>query len=414
MRARFSLGTAILALAACGGGSGDGSSGASGSFHVLGVNVAAGQVWKINRPLEVRFSEDVDFSTVSLNTIRVIDSTGFSAIGYFYQPTDPDTGQLDPRRVAFQPTCPALEDFSDAGLVPGRTYTLSVSASGGVPTLTSTSGESLSGGILRSFVTPDSDNPLELFQDSVPGPPRVIVLPERPESGEVVDPDTAATHVEIGGVRRFFGREASSQQGLLEPGLELPLSHYSLPENQVAFVLQFDQSVLASKTNLARVRLEYAAASGWERVSAVAELEGNCTQDGARVRVEPRGILPQNRDLRVVVEAGFLDLSGDPTTAIVDDVALAHTLTGGSPNPLFPDVDNPEVDELLEGFAFEELEDQSAVFPVPAASWQDGRLEANFAFSGTGGVNGEFDWHIPPGTELVLDTNSADTTRGGH
>lgn len=412
MQARLWLGTAILGLTACGGGSGEGSSSSSGSFHVLGVNVAPGQVWKINRALEVRFSQDVDFSTVSLNTVKISDGTGISAIGYFYQPTDPETGQLDPRRVTFQPTCPSLEDFSDAGLVPGRTYTLTVSASNGAPTLASTSGEALTGGILRSFVTPDSTNPLELFQDSVPGPPRVIVLPERPEIGEVVDPDTAATHVEIGGVKRFFGRDETTQEGQLEPGLKLPLSHYSLPENQVAFVLQFDQSILASSTNLSRVRLEYDSSSGWERVSAVAELEGNCTQDGARVRVEPRGILPQNRGLRVVVQSGFLDLSGDPTTAIIDDVALAYTLTGGSPNPLFPDIDNPEVDEVLEAFAFEELEDQTAVFPVPAAHWQDGRLEANFAFGGTGGPGGDFDWHIPPGTELVLDTNS-DVIFGG-
>lgn len=413
MLARLSLGflLGLSGLACSGGVSGD-STGSSGSFYVAGSNITEAQVWRINRAIEVRFSEDVDFGTVSLNTIRVADGTGFSATGTFYQPEDPETGLVDRTRVVFQPNCPLEDDFSDAGLLPGKNYFLTIASSLNAPTLVSTSGARISSGIVVSFSTPDSSDPLELFQDSVPGPPQVVILPERPEAGILLDPDTPASHVEIGGVKRFFGIDPDTQSGMLEPGLSLPLCHYSLPENQVAFVLQFDQSILATSENLGRLRVEYLTASGWSRVPSQAGLEANCTVDGSRVRLVPTGILPQKRQLRTVIEAGFVDLSGDGTGATVANATLVQTLGAGDQNPIFPDISNPAADEILEGFGLDSLEDKAAVFPVPTAIWGDGRLEANFAFGGTGGPDGEFDWHVPPATEIVLDTTS-DVIFGG-
>lgn len=402
-----------LLAVGCSGGGGGGSAGAAGDFFVLSTNVVTGQTWKINRPIELVFSQDVDFSTVNLGTVRVVDDTGISAIGFFYQPTDDATGQVDRRRVVFQPRCPSEDDFGDGGLLPGTDYSLIVAANPGAPTLRSLAGEPLTGGLLRQFHTPDSDDASDLFIDTVAGPPLVLILPTRPQPGEPIDPDTPATHVVIGGLKRFFGRDQVTQEGRLEPGLSLPLNHYSLPENQVAFVLQFNQPVGSSTTNLARLALQYRDDTGqWQDVPSQVELEANCAEDGAVVRVLPRGILPQGHELRARVGQGFQDIVGDGTTAPAEQFALAETLVGGEPNPLFPDVDNPEVDEVLEGFEESGLEDQDAVFPVPSAEWKDGRLEASFAFGGTGGPGGNFDWHVPPSTELVLDTTS-DVIFGG-
>ena len=411
MLARITLGLSLVALLGCSGSS-DIAPGALGDFYVVEANVASGSIWKINRPIEITFSKDVDFTTVNQSTIRIADQTGFSATGVFYQPTHPQTGLLNRKKVVFQPNCPALEDASDAGLVPFRKYKLIVPSDSAGYTVRSTSADTLDSGLVREFMTPESFDPFELFQDTVAGPPRVLILATRPTPGEPIDPDTPATFVEIGGVQRFFGRDPVTLEGRLEAGLDLPLSHYSLPENQVSFVVQFDQSVLATAANLAHLRIEYEGATGWERISSVVELDRNCTEDGARVRVTPRGILPQNKTLRVVVADGFEDLAGDPSNAVNQTFAVAETLSGGDPNPLFPSVDNPEVDEVLESFDLVDFEDQTAVFPVPTAKWGDGGLEANFAFGGTGGPGGDFDWHIAPGTELVLDTNS-DVIFGG-
>src|SRR5262245_47572472 len=99
-----------LLLAACaGGGGGGGSSG----FELTSLNLGNGAIWQINRRIEFTFSQDVDFSTVSLNTINIRTSSGTPATGsFFLKPVDRDNdGQTaddapDPRTVVFQPTCP--------------------------------------------------------------------------------------------------------------------------------------------------------------------------------------------------------------------------------------------------------------------------------------------------------------------
>ena len=57
------------------GGSGDTG---SSSFTVQSVSVTSGQVWQINRPIDVTFSQDVDFTTVGLNTIALSTPSGLS------------------------------------------------------------------------------------------------------------------------------------------------------------------------------------------------------------------------------------------------------------------------------------------------------------------------------------------------
>ena len=234
----------VLLLAACSGGSSSGTS--SSGFRITDVSVKLGQEWKINRPIDITFNRDVDFSTVSLNTIRVADEQGKGATGFFTMPSGVN-GVPDPRRVRFQPACPTREDNSDAGLQPDRSYQLTVLGSqvGGL-TVRSTAGDVIHEGKLVTFHTPKTDDPLELFLDTVPGPPAVRV---RGVGGVDLD-DPSATHAEVGGIPVYFTLDLGTQQGRLPAGFEIPLNHYSIPENQVSVILHFNQPVIATAANI--------------------------------------------------------------------------------------------------------------------------------------------------------------------
>mgnify|MGYP006966864782 CR=1 FL=1 len=407
------VGLALWTVAGCGGGVSSGS-GASGSqFSVVGVNVLQGMEWKLNRPIDVTFSHDVDFATVTMNTINIVDPMGRAATGVFTFPTLPD-GTIDTRTVRFQPNCPRLADFSDAGLVPATSYRLTVlgSDAGGV-TVRSTDGDNLKVGVLVNFATPNSSDPLALFLDTVPGPPSVRL---RGSSGVAAD-DLDACYVDVGGQRVYFQLRLSDQTGRIP--FELPLNHYSIPENQVSVVVHFNQPVNATPTNIdpAYVSIQYFTGLVWTDIQSDMDLFENCTETGAALRMIPRGILPQDSPLRVVVRQGFADLTGDSISSDLTKFAMADTVQAGKPNPLFPGIGNPEVDEVLETFTLGgtqlgSLEDTTAAFEVPRADWGGGELKASFDFGGTGGPGGDFDWHLPPGVDVILNTIS-DTITGG-
>lgn len=411
----ITLGCALM-LSACSGGSGGVSTPTTNNstkIRVTGINVLNGQEWQINRALDIQFSRDVDFSTVNFNTINLMDSQGVSATGVFSHPLD-SQGNLNRRMIRFQPNCPTQADFSDAGLLPDRTYRLTVkgSSTGGVA-LTDTSGEGLEIGAAVEFNTPDSVDPLVLFVDTTAGPPVVVVR------GLNDDPALPASSLVLGGIEQEFLWSVVDQEGRLL--FDVPLNHYSIEENQLQVVLQFNQPIDATAENIntGLVRLQYRENGATDFTDMATELEllANCTERGASLRVSPLGLVPQDSDLRVVLFQGFKDLTGNPTESDFDNFSVMHTVEAGDPNALHPGIDNPEVDDLFETFDLSgneigSIEDITANSEFPAANWGDGVLEASFAFGGTGGPNGNFDWHIPQGTERVLNTVS-DTIQGG-
>ena len=114
-----------LALFSCSGSSGGADSdNFPGSpdvdFAVLSTSVTPGAVWRLNRPIEVEFTHDIDFGTVSQSTVQIRDSQGLPAIGTF--------SLLDARTIQFQPTCPTNDTNSDGGLRQGRSYRLTIAA----------------------------------------------------------------------------------------------------------------------------------------------------------------------------------------------------------------------------------------------------------------------------------------------
>ncbi len=392
---------------------GDSGGTGSSSFTVQSVSVTSGQVWQINRPIDVTFSQDVDFTTVGLNTIALSTPSGLSATGTF-------SATSDPRKVRFQPACPTQSDNSDAGLVPGgTTYTLHVldTDDNGV-TVRDTMGNAVSQGVSVSFTTPISNDSQALFLDTVPGPPSVRV---RNRAG-VSATDVNATYLETAeGERFYFYQQLATQQGALIPpgGVEyLPgINKYSDAGTRWSIVVHFNQPIIASSDNITSelITLEYEPIAGlevFESFGSSVELLANCTETGAVVRVTPQGVVPQGRRMRLNVRQGFSDITGDSLPS--DLVGAARLSVDVSSN----DFDR-EFDEITEGFevssgATGSREDGVTPLGVPRAAWGDGKLEASFDFGGTGGPGGDFDWVVGfSGPEtVILDTTSSQILGG--
>ena len=414
-----------LLLAACSAGSGPNSTRTVSRFQVEDISVRNDDIWKLNRPIDITFTQHVDFDTVTLNTIQISKISGEPATGAF-------SLLADSRTVRFQPSCPTLEDASDAGFKPSSRYVLNVvgTTTGGV-TVKSTSGDSLELPLSVQFNTPTTEDALARFLDTVPGPPSIRVRGR----GGVGATATSATYLEVGGdddQRAYFEWDAQDQEArlnledfLVDDGSGsplVPINLYSDTDTQMAVVVELDQPVFPGDTNINgdQIGIEYLplGSSSWLSVRTNAELVENCTESGARVRLTPEGILPQAAGLRVNLRQGFKDLTGD--TTILDQTEFAMMQTAESDNPIPTDTGVQSkigADELLERFvingdAEDSLEDTGASFSTPFASWGSGKLQASFDFAGTGGPGGDFDWFIPAQTTIVIDTTSS-TIQGG-
>ena len=392
----------LLSLSGCGGGGGGSTQGTT-SFQLDSSSVRDGAIWEINREIVLSFSEPIDFASVSANTINLRSSDDVPATGVFKL--------RDANTVVFQPTCPTREDFSDAGLQPGGvTYTLRIpgqDTSGN--TLRSVNGVPLGIGQVRTFLTPASTIASVAFQDTTQGPP----VPVLSSVGAIV---ANTTYLEVGGDdtdRIHFLDDGS----LSQPGFEVPLNLYSDPASSVAVVIEFNQPVNPSSTNISqsRLRLEFLDTNNaWQRIDTRVLLVENCTETGSRVRLEPIGILPAASSFRAVVLGGFQDLVGEANISDLESFAVALTLaidfTSLTPADELSDA-------FPEGFSFggaspQSFEDTSALFDSPVADWGEGELSAAFSFDGRGGPGGDFDWVIRSGEIFFFDTNSKEITGG--
>lgn len=393
-------------LAGCGGGGGGGSNGVSSSFQLNSLSVQNGSVWPINREIVLTFTDPIDFSTVSANTINLRSADDVPATGVFLL--------RDPRTVVFQPTCPRQDDLSDAGLQPGGvTYTLRILGSNTSPnTVRSMSGVPLGVQQTRTFTTPASTQSQFAFQDTHVGPPVPVVR----SAGST---DLNATYLEIGGDpnnRVYFEEDANQQVGLSTPGFLVPLNLYSDRTSRVAVLVVFNQPISPSVNNLSesRLRLEFRDSLGaWIPIETRVSLQANCTLTGATVRLEPVGVLPSSSQFRAVVLPGFQDLVGE-TVRDADAFAVAPTRTVD-----FTSLDpaGELSDAIHETFDFGgesplSFEDTTALFSSPVAEWGGGQLSAAFSFDGTGGPNGDFDWVVHTGEVFFFDTTNTPIVGG--
>ncbi|MEL6431202.1 MAG: Ig-like domain-containing protein [Planctomycetota bacterium] len=393
----------LVALSACSDGSSTDSTAppASGPFELASTSFDSGDTLPLNRAIELVFTGDVDPLSVSPTTIELLDGLGRPVLGTYTLPT--------PRTVRFEPACPKGLEPEPGGLAPGTAYTLRVpSTASGTLALIDTAGRALRAGAELDFTTPDSEDPAELFDDGVDGPPNVLIA----GLGNVTA--GATSYVEFTGQdedgdgapdRSLFTFDGAVGSGTIER--EVPLNLYSVSESRFAFVLRFDQPVDGSLDNLARVQIEHRDPSvsvQWLPLPSTRELESNCVSSGAVVRLTPLGVVPGGHQLRVVLDSRFADLVGQSYAFAFDDIAQVR-VEDSMPEGL--------VDEILESFDGTELFDPAAGNPNPVAHWDGtGSLDASFGFAGTGGPGGDFDWIVPSGTELVLSTD-ADTIFGG-
>src|SRR5262245_25174751 len=415
---------ALLGAAGCGGGGGGGGANpGTTSFQVSDLSIQDGAVWQINREIVLTFSEPVDFSTVSSNTINIRSTADVPAIGVFRPgaASDPDGA----RKVIFQPNCPTLDDFSDAGLQPGGVkYVLRIpGANSSTNTLRSTTGVPLGIQQTRTFSTPASNQASIVFQDPQLGPPVPIVR----EKGST---DTNATRAVVGidpRNRVFFERDGQSI-GVSDPddldkdgrtdSFDSPLNLYSDLLSRIGIVISFNQPVSPSSGNISqdRLRLEYFDTQDssnpndgvWLPIETRVTLIANCTETGSTVRLEPVGVLPASSAVRAVVLPGFRDLVGE--TVIQPQTAFAqlptrpvefHSLTPADEvSDAFDESYNFGGDSPLS------FEDTNALFDTPAADWGDGKLSAAFSFEGSGGPGGNFDWIVHAGENFFFDTTS--------
>jgi hypothetical protein len=394
-----------LALSGCSGGGSSGSGSGSG-FQVETISVQSGSIWQINRPIEIRFNQPVDFSTVNLNTIQVFRVGGGTAAGEFRVGTLPGTTTPDPKRIVFSPRCPTLSNYSDAGFAPGGVaYRINIVGGTGF-TVESQSGGGLSLGQTRDFTTPNSLVPTVLFVDTASGPPAAIIRTNASNLN--------ASYLELGGSdatadRVYFQPRALPDAALgadVPTGFLAPLNLYSSQSERVSVLLTMNQALdpASSNINSETVRLEYKneTSNTWLPLANETTLVANCTETGSVLRLDPIGILPQDRQIRVVLSSNLRDLVGDVNLVDVPVAAFrVKSIVGDT------------ADELLEEFSSDFFEDQTSQLSDPAAPraiWDGGVLKPNFDFDGNGGPGGDFDWEVGSAVvgsapeNVILDT----------
>lgn len=377
------------------------SASAQSGFDVVSISVPPNSVWQINRPIEIEFTNIVDFTSVNSNTVQIRKADGTPASGTYYS--------IEPKKIGFQPDCPRLTDASDAGLLPGGVaYRIFLPGTGtGSPTVLSQSGRELVQPHLVHFTTPTSTLPSVLFFDAREGAPRPLI---RTSPTQV---DASFIRLGLDPANRVYFRPLTPPDPTLgaqmPAGFRAPLNLYSTIETRVEIEIHLNQPIDGTPSNLGPgfVDLEYLdAASVWRPLVREVVLVENCTQSGAIIRVVPIGILPQWKTVRVVLGSSFADIAGNtrPNPLVVGSFFVSAATDPGTSAP------GDGGDEFLEEFRFGGVgpgshEDTEAFRRNPGAAWGGGSLSASFAgFGGTGGPGGNFDWKI--GNDLPLSQSN--------
>ncbi|MCB9881253.1 MAG: hypothetical protein H6834_05635 [Planctomycetes bacterium] len=360
---------ALLALTACSGGSGA----SVNRFTLVSTNGLENEsTWQLNRAIELTFSQPVDLSTANLNSVQIHTVVGSRpALGTFFLKAGSGS-----KTLVFQPNCPSNEALYDGGFDPGPVggagvryrLTLPTAQSRSTTLLRSTTGDLLSLGGTREFVTPGS--PTEYFLDPRPNAPPTLIDISLGAASVFPDPTT-------GGV----------------PGTAIPIGLNTFTEPMDPIVLMFDQPLYPAGGNVSSrtMRLLYEPTLGQivELPTTITLLE-NCTPTGSRVLLSPVGILPPGATLWLEIKRELRDIAGERNLA--DFVPLRFEVAAAVTTFL---------DEFRETFDDTTWLDDDATFPEPRAEWTDtGYLQPATAFEGT---NPDFDWTVD--TQITIDTN---------
>ncbi len=357
----------------CSGGtssSGVGLKGSGGAFYVVDtVPKNQGTVF-LNQPIAVEFTQEVDLTTVSLNSFSFTardpskgTPLGETVVGEFRYKVE--NGVVNRRIVEFLPKFPTNNFYDNGGFKPGRRYDVEITGGAvrGAPIIRSLTGQDLQAGASFTFFTPKGTTPQELFMDVKPGGPNKVAL----------SPDGNAVKVDL----NFFLH----------------------PNDPIRLVFNQPINPASNNFNTDRIYLEYydpdptyANPPRMTRIPVKLKLVANLPTR-AEVAMTPIGVLPSNAEIHVIVEASFEDISGESNVA---DPAYKR-IFGFFPTK---SASTFQYDALVEDFQDRSRMDLEAAFPEPLADWKDGRLRASFDFGGTMTL---FDYE--PQKDVVLNTD---------
>lgn len=384
--ARLSVVAAMVAMAACSGGGGapPGEVNTGGNFVVLRTSPLNAGTSYLNDPVRIDFSNRVDLDSATLDAVafQVLDSLGKpveeQVSGQFSLASSAD-GRAE-RQLLFVPSLPTLDDFSDGGFRPGRTYLVQLIG-----------GERHTGTVLRdrdgkvllqpvsfSFSTVEGTLATQLFRNPRAGGPRRAA-----DAGL-----TIATASDLGAV-------PLNLQGAPPVEVRLKFDQALNPQRSNVPVAFDSNPLVRSQAARGRVFLEYddpeLGPNTW--IPTDNELEENGL-DGAVLVLRPVGVLPNNAEIRVIVEPLLEDIAGESNTAELNYnrvFGTFHTQAGYG----------QQFDALVENFDSAAAIDFTAVFAEPLAEVGHGYIRAGFAFEGTPTAI-EYE---PQAQEVVLNTD---------
>ncbi len=380
---------AAFFLPSCGGGGGGGGTpGTSGDFVVLRTEPAPNGTIFLNEALRIDFSNRVSLSSADFSsvTFTVFDLTGNqvaeSVSGSFRLATSP--GDTTPgRRLEFLPRFPLSDSFDDGGFRPGRRYLVQLAE--GDPRLKlglqDMAQKGLAAPISFAFTTANGTTPSQLFRDTKVGGPRrksFAVSPRDPITQRVTLNELGQSSVEV---RLEFDQPLNPSRNNVPTDLDTdPLRRAESAKGRI--FLEYDD----------RDRQEV-----W--IPADVELVSN-DLSGAVVVLRPLGILPNNANIRVVVEKELADMSGEANQIPFNRV-FAEFQTDASYELGF--------DAVVEDFLSETNLDLTAPFLEPLAEVVPGGVRANFDFEGSR-TNLDYE---PTSPEVELNTNFTTITPKG-
>jgi hypothetical protein len=231
--------------------------------------------------------------------------------------------------------------------------------------------------------------------------------PRNESATPLVQPSSPdGSFIETGdGDKQYFQEIALGLSGI--PGYTAPLNLLSDADTRATVHVRMNQPIANFPWNLTmdRVRLEYKDLAGeWHPLATDVELIQNCTGGHSTLTLTAKGVLPQGREVRVYISNTMEDLVGERLVTADTYLRFRVSAANGAAGAAMDVVDEVREGFFLGGASEGSLQDEDAVLEYPSATWGNGRLSANPNFSGTGGPNGDFDFHVPAGTTMIFDT----------
>ena len=378
----------VVGLAACSGGGGGAPSPdvkTGGDFVVLQTVPAQNGLIYLNDPIRIDFSNRVDLDSANLDAIAF---QAFAEGGAPLAERVTGTFALESsdrvdgaeRRLLFEPKLAGNDTLDDGGFRAGRTYVLQLvgGEASQRATLRDRSGRALERPTSFSFSTVGGTRPSQLYRNPVAGGPRRAVV-----DGLSVSPasDLRAVPINLQGgppleVRLRFDQALSPHRTNLPLALDTnPLVRDPAARGRV--FLEYDDSERGPST--------------W--IPADVELERN-DRHGALLVLRPIGVLPNDAEIRVVVEATVEDIAGESN---VGEPAYDRVFGTFRTESAY----GQQFDAIVERFDDASAIDFGAVFAEPFAEVGPGYLQAGFAFEGRQ-TTLEFE---PTAREVVLNTS---------